>query len=193
MVKFINESLKGFDIKLKTKPGVFSKDGIDSGTKLLVENIEINDGEVIADLGCGSGIIGFVAAKLNPNGHVHLLDVNLRFTELAKVNAELNNLKNTEVFISDLFSAVGDRTYHHILSNPPQHLGNEFLDESVKECLKHLKENGEVIWVVQKHLKPVIERLFNKYFQNCEIIAQNKEHVVLAAVKMISRLRSRQV
>ena len=121
------ENLRGFEIKLKTKTGVFSKSGVDLGSKLLIDNMEISDGTLIADLGCGTGVVGFVAAKLNPSGHVHLLDDHLRSVELAKENTQLNNLKNVEIFLSDLFSAVETRTYHLILSNPPQHLGNEFL------------------------------------------------------------------
>ena len=183
MDSLIKLKIKSFEFRLKNKPGVFSKEGIDSGTKLLLNNILIKDGSIIADLGCGAGIIGYVVAKLNPHGHVHLLDDHLRSVILAKENAELNNLKNIEIFFSDLFSAVEDRTYHQILSNPPQQLGNDFLDETANECYNHLKENGELIWVVKKNLKSVIERLFNNYFKNCKIIAQTRMHVVLKATK----------
>lgn len=175
--------MANFEIKFQTKPGVFSKAGIDSGTRLLIENMVIEDQTLIADLGCGSGVIGFVASKLNPKGHIHLLDVNLRFVELAKENVQLNGLRNVEVYLSDLFSAVPDRTYHQIFSNPPQHLGNDFLDEGASECFKHLKPNGQVVWVVQQRLQPVIERLFQKYFKNCKIVAHGKEHVVIKAQK----------
>lgn len=177
-------NLRGFDLKFKTKPGVFSKQGIDAGTMLLLDNIEVEDGTVVADLGCGTGVIGIVAAKLNKRGHVHLLDDHLRVTELAKENVELNNLKNAEVHLSDLFSAVGDRTYHQIFSNPPQHLGNEFLDELVRECYKHLKSKGKVYWVIQKHLKPFVLKLLEKHFKNAEVIAKGREHMVIMAEKL---------
>lgn len=183
MDNVITENIRGFEIKFKTKPGVFSRKGLDQGTKLLAENLEVKDETVIADLGCGTGIMGFVAAKLNPRGHVHLLDVNLRTVELAQENADLNKLENVEVFLSDLFKTVKDRSYHLIVSNPAQHSGNEFLEESAKECFKHLKADGQVYWVVQIHVKPVIERLFNKVFKNCTIVAKGKGHVVLKAQK----------
>lgn len=175
--------LRGFEFEFKTKPGVFSRGGLDWGSQLLIEKMEVEDGTMMADLGCGSGVIGFAAAKLNPKGHVHLLDVNLRVVELAKENTSLNDFKNVEVFLSDLFSSVSDRTYHTILSNPSQHLGNEFLEEAAKECFKHLKEGGKVYWVVQKHVRPPVERLFKKCFRNCTIVAHGKEHVVLKGVK----------
>lgn len=179
----ITENLRGFKIQFETRAGVFSKVGLDGGTRLLVENMEVGDGQLVADLGCGTGVIGFVAAKLNPTGHVHLLDDHLRAIELARQNAVLNHLNNIEVFASDLFSAIGPRTYHLILSNIPQHLGNQFLDEAASECFNHLKPRGKVYWVVQSHLKPVIQRLFEKYFGNCEVIARGKDHIVFKAVK----------
>lgn len=177
------EKIKDFEIRFHTKPGVFSRRGLDAGTRLLLDNISVSDGAMIADLGCGSGVLGFTVAKLTPKGHVHLLDSNLRTVELAKVNADLNRLKNVEVYLSDLFSAVSDRCYHLILSNPPQHLGNEFLDETAGECLKHLKKGGEVFWVMQSHLKPVAKRLFEKHFGNCTIVAHTKGYVVIKAIR----------
>jgi len=146
--------------------------------------MEIADGCLVADLGCGTGVIGFVAAKLNPSGHVHLLDDNLRAVELAKENVLLNDLENSEVYLSDLFSAVGERTYHLILSNPSQQLGNEFLREMALKCFKHLKPEAQVYWVVQNHLKPYIKRLFEQVFGNCEVVAQGKEHIVFKANKL---------
>lgn len=175
------ENLKGFEIKFHTKPGVFSKQGLDSGTKLLIDNLEVRDGMVVADLGAGAGILGIVLAKLNYNGHVHLLEDHLRAFKLAQENVELNKLRNAEVYLSDLFSAVGDRTYHQIYSNPPQHLGNDFLELTAIECRKHLKPEGEVWWVVQKHVKPLAERLFEKVFSNSKMVAHGREHVILKA------------
>ncbi len=183
MNDFNIEKIRGFEIKLKNKPGIFSEHGLDLGTKLLIDNLEVRNETQVCDLGCGSGVIGFVVAKLNPYGHIHLLDDSLRATTLAQENVDGNNLKNVEVYLSDLFSAVGDRTYHQIFSNPAQDKGNEFLEEMAAECFKHLKVGGEVTWVVQKHIKPVIERLFEKYFGNYEIVTHGKIHVVIKARK----------
>ncbi|MDO8498717.1 MAG: methyltransferase [bacterium] len=183
MDSLITEKLRGLEVKFYTRAGVFSKSGLDDGTRLLIDNLNIKDGTVVADLGSGAGILGIVLGKLNFHGHVHLFDDHLRSVELAKENVELNRLKNVDVYLSDLFSAVGDRTYHQIFSNPPQHLGNEFLDLVAFECLKHLKPGGETWWVMQKHLKPFTERLFQKHFGNCKIVAHGKEHAILKAEK----------
>lgn len=179
----VTEELRGFKIQFETKPGIFSEAGIDVGTRLLAEKMEIKEGSLVADLGCGTGVIGFVAARLNRTGHIHLLDSNIRATLLAEQNVILNDFRNVEVFLSDLFSAVGPRTYHYIFSNPPAHLGNKFLEEAASECFKHLKPKGEVLWVVPYHLKPVIQRLFEKYFGNATIVSTGKQHVVIKGVR----------
>lgn len=179
----IEENIKGVRIKFKTRPGIFSKNRFDLGSKLLFESIDLPEGGLIADLGCGSGVIGFAAAKLSPKAHVHLLDVNLRTIELAKDNAKLNRLKNVEIYLSDQFSAVADRTYNLILSNPAQHLGNKFLEESAQECFDHLKKGGQVYWVVQKHLKPYVQRLFENIFGEGTILSTGKDHIIIKGVK----------
>lgn len=178
------ENIKGKEIKFYTQPGVFSRHGLDSGTKLLMENLTVKDYTVIADLGAGSGALGIFLAKLNPSGHVHLLDDHLRSFQLAQENIELNRFKNGECFLSDLFSAVGERTYHQIFSNPPAQLGNEFLEEIVLESFKHLKPQGELWVVVPKNLKPLIVRLFEKIFSNSKMVAQGREHVVIKGQKL---------
>lgn len=183
MDNVITENLKGFELKFKLKPGVFSAHGVDEGSRLLIDSMQVADGTVIADLGCGSGVIGFTAAKLAPYAHIHLLDSSVRAVDLANENADLNKLKNVEVYLSDLFSAVGDRTYHQIFVNPPQDLGNDFFEELVKECNKHLKPQGETVWVVQNHFAPYIERLFKSTFKNYKVIKRGKIHVVIKSQK----------
>lgn len=179
----LTENLRGYGFKFKTKPGVFSPKGLDGGTRLLIDSLEVKDETLIADLGSGNGILGFVLARLNHHGRIHLLDDHLRAVELAKKNAQLNKLNNIEVFLSDLFSAVEGRSYHQIFSNPPQQLGNDFLGELVKDCYKHLKPEGELWLVVKDNLKSVMERFLKTIFKNCTIEAQNRSYLVIKAIK----------
>ncbi len=54
----LNVTLRGHDLKLFSRPGVFSWDHLDEATEVLVDQIEIRSGESILDLGCGSGPLG---------------------------------------------------------------------------------------------------------------------------------------
>lgn len=184
MDKPIEINIKGVKVIYLTKPGVFAKHGLDDGTKLLLEAVEIKEGTLTADLGGGAGIISLVIAKLLRKGHVHLLDDHLRSVELAKKNVEINDLTNIEVYLSDLFSAVEGRTYHQVLSNPPQQLGNEFLLEIVEESKKHLKPQGQFLVVVKNNIKPVMERFMKQVFGQVVTVTTSKEHVVLKTTKV---------
>lgn len=171
------------DIKLKTIPGVFSPSGVDGGTALLLNKIEVLDKTVVADLGCGSGVIGITLAKKYPRSHIHLLDDHIRAVNLALENVELNQTKNAEVYLSDLFSAVSDRSYHQIVANPPAQLGNAFLQELIDESFFHLKPGGILWLVVKKNLKSVIDRMLQKKFSHYIIVASGREHVVFKSQK----------
>lgn len=176
--------IRGYKFWMHTRPGVFSAKGLDEGTKLLLEKLEVKPKTVIADLGAGSGVVGFVAAKLNSDGHVHLLEDHLRSFELLKENVVENRLeKKVEVYLSDLFSAVGDRTYHQIISNPPQQLGNEFLIELVEQSFQHLKGEGELWLVVKNNVKPFMKRILEERFGNVKIVDQSREYTIMKATK----------
>ena len=63
----------------------FSKDGIDFGSKLLLESINFsNQDQSIIDMGCGYGPMGIFAAKMNPQAIIHMVDINERAIELAR-------------------------------------------------------------------------------------------------------------
>ena len=54
--------------------GVFSKEKLDYGTRLLLENIDINNicGKVL-DLGCGIGVVGIILGVINKNVSINLI------------------------------------------------------------------------------------------------------------------------
>jgi SAM-dependent methyltransferase len=57
----------------------------------VAEGIRVNPGEVVIDVGSGSGVLSFVAARLGA-GRVYGSEVNPAAVELSRVNAELLGL-----------------------------------------------------------------------------------------------------
>ena len=175
------ERVRGIDLSFRTRPGVFSARGLDDGTRLLIERVDLTGATLVADLGCGAGPLGIAAAKLAPNAHVHLLDEHLRAVDVARDNLRLNGVRNAEVFLSDLFSAVGGARYSHILSNAPARLGNDFLEELVHASLAHLASGGALWLVVVANVRPVFERLLARAGAPAEVVARGRQHAVLRA------------
>jgi 16S rRNA (guanine1207-N2)-methyltransferase len=177
----ITAPVRGIDLRFRTRPGVFSAKGLDEGARLLIDHLDLSDARLVADLGCGAGPIGIAAAMLAPKAHVHLLDEHLRAVDAARDNVRLNRVPNAEVFLSDLFSAVGGTRYSHVLSNAPARLGNEFLEEMVHAGLAHLAPGGALWLVVVSNVRPVFDRLLARAGAPGEVVARGRQHVVLVA------------
>ena len=129
-----------------TDNGVFSKKGLDFGTRTLLESLESISGDVL-DLGCGYGPIGiYLANKYNviPD----MVDVNRRSIDLCVKNAKLNDV-NINVFESDGYSKI-NKLYDYIITNPPIRVGKEKLYSLLFDSINHLKENGELWLVIHK-------------------------------------------
>src|SRR5574344_538412 len=92
-----------------TDNGVFSKDGIDFGSRLLLESIPLEEvGAKVLDMGCGYGVLGIVLSKLT-NSHIDMVDVNLRAMHLAKRNIDENKINNCNVFESSCYTNVDSK------------------------------------------------------------------------------------
>ena len=95
----------GVTMDFITDAGVFSRDGLDAGTRVLLEALPPLSGRVL-DLGCGWGALGGVLAKKWADVRFVLTDVNERAAALAERNLKLNGLDNFEVVCGDGFAAV---------------------------------------------------------------------------------------
>lgn len=178
------ETLLGQKFLFSTKPGLFSKDRVDSGTKLLIENMVIRNTDTVLDLGCGYGVLGLTAAKIASLGKVYLVDNDQRAINFAKINSLLNKIENTEIIISDGFQNVPSVLFDVILSNPPSHISNLLLNEFIQGSFEYLKpDGGKLFLVVEKRITNLIKRLLNKYFNRSLILTTSQNYTVFLSIK----------
>ena len=153
--------------------GVFSKDKFDYGTRVLLENINIDKlyGKVL-DLGCGTGVVGIILGTINKDISIDMVDVNERAINLAKENIILNKLNNN-IFISDVFSNVNDK-YDFIITNPPIRAGKEVVRKFLLGSKDYLNNNGTLYFVMRKDhgVKSMIKELEEVY--NVEVVCKDK-------------------
>ena len=171
--------ISGKSYTFKTDNNVFSKKGLDFGTRTLLESLDIDDisGDVL-DFGCGYGPIG-IYIKSNTSANVDMLDINERALKLARENAGLNKVE-VNVFESDLYSNVSKR-YDYIVSNPPIRVGKEILYKILFSAKEYLKENGQLWIVVNKNqgAKTLAKELEKQY--KVKIVCKNKGFFIICA------------
>ncbi len=145
----IRARLRGREWTFVTDRGVFGRDAIDGGSRLLIETMRIVPTDHVLDVGCGYGPVGLVAAVLAPAGRAVLVDVNARAVLLATQNAELNHVSNVEILLGDGSAPVAGRTFDVALMNPPIRAGRPTLLRLVREVWDILRPGGRLVFVVR--------------------------------------------
>ena len=149
--KSISVTLAGREVSVLTAGSMFSPDHVDTGTKVLLENLELapDDGNIL-DIGCGWGPIALALAIARPEATVWAIDVNERALELTRQNAERLGLTNVKTALPDAVPA--DISFNGIWSNPPIRVGKEVLHEIMQTWLPRMVIGGDAYLVVQKNL-----------------------------------------
>ncbi|MEG0025883.1 MAG: methyltransferase [Bacilli bacterium] len=176
-IKKINIKIKNREYQFLTDNGVFSKKGLDFGTRTLLLNLPPLTGKVL-DFGCGYGPIGIFIAK-NNQVEMSMLDINKRSIELTKKNCELNQVKAL-VFLSNMYDDVLD-TYDYIITNPPIRIGKKSLYRILFDAKKYLNKNGQLWLVINKNqgAKSLINDLKTDYL--VDVINKNKGFYIIRA------------
>ncbi len=178
-IRYINYNIENVSLTFASDNGVFSKNEIDYGSDFLVKtflkNSHIKKGNFL-DLGCGYGFIGLTLKKLL-NINITLSDVNKRAVHLAKMNSKSNNLESN-IYLSDGFANIND-TFDVIITNPPIRVGKEILLKLLNESLTHLKDNGELWFVMRKDqgVKSIMNILEEKH--KCDIVDKSKGFYII--------------
>lgn len=144
-------ALPDVTLDLVTDRGVFAKDDVDPGSKLLLLEAPppASAGDVL-DLGCGYGPIALTMATRAPDATVWAVDVNTRAVDLTAENARTLGLANVHaVTPGDVPPEIRFAT---IWSNPPIRIGKPALHDLLRTWLPRLDAGGEAVLVVHKHL-----------------------------------------
>ncbi|KAF6566996.1 class I SAM-dependent methyltransferase [Paenibacillus polymyxa] len=176
--------LRGRSYRFVSDSGVFSKQGIDYGSRVLIEAMQLPAQASVLDVGCGYGPIGLAAAALVSEGHVTMVDINERAVQLAIENAERNGVKNVTVKQSDLFAEVKNERFDVILTNPPIRAGKETVHTIFELAYEHLNEGG-TLWVViqKKQGAPSASAKIESLFGHVEEVTKDKGYRILKAKK----------
>ncbi len=143
---------------------------------LLAENLEIEYGKSVLEIGTGSGIVAMYASKLTDK--VTATDINFDAIMLAESNFKANNIDNIELIFGNLFEPIKERKFDVILFNTPylpteegevldDNLnyafdgglnGRKVIDLFLNEVKNHLNDGG-IVQLIQSSLSDNDETL----------------------------------
>ena len=175
--------LLGQNVTFLTDAGVFSKKMIDYGSQALLKCLDFHKQESVLDVGCGYGTLGLTLVKAK-EVEATLVDINQRALDLARQNAERNQVLAT-IFQSNIYQNVEGR-FHHIISNPPIRAGKQVVHEVITGSYTHLLDGGDLTIVIQKKQgAPSAKAKMEEVFGNCEILKKDKGYYILRSRKEI--------
>lgn len=187
-MKALDVQILGTSFRFYTNAGVFSKNALDFGSRVLIENIVMDkQTKTLIDMGCGYGPIGIVLSKLY-DVNVLMVDVNERALEMANKNILLNQANKCTTRHSDLFDQVNEKV-DCIVTNPPIRTGKQNIFLLYKNAHDHLRDDGILYVVIQKKQgAPSTIKYLELIYKQVSVIAKEKGYWVLLAKKWKSRL-----
>jgi 16S RNA G1207 methylase RsmC len=179
----LTAELRGRTFLFTTDAGVFSKSGIDFGSRLLIETFvePVKPGSLL-DIGCGYGPIGISLSASFPSRKMVMTDINERAVSLARENAVRNNL-SAEVLQGDLYERIHGK-FAAIVTNPPIRAGKQIVSRILTESVNYLEDGGELWAVIQKKQgAPSAFKLLQKVFGQVDVAARKKGYYVFHTKK----------
>mgnify|MGYP001604325689 FL=1 len=166
-------------------PNVFSRDQLDIGSRLLLDNLaRVQPANQVADLACGNGVLGIAALQQKLATEVTFIDESAM--AVASTRANCTRVLETEGSATfhhgDGLIAIGKR-FDLILCNPPFHLSHAVDDFAgrrlLRQCAQSLQPGGELLLVANRHLG--YRETLQRSFADVEQLARSNKFIVWRA------------
>ena len=164
-IKSLKYSYKNYEFNFLSDNGVFSKNHLDYGSRLLLETFLscTFESKSVLDLGCGYGLIGIVIAKVLST-NVTLADVNKRALHLAKRNSDENKV-SCNIIESNIYENIKEK-YDVIITNPPIKAGKKVVLDFLINAKEHLNTGGLLWYVMRKDQgAKSIAKILEEYYE----------------------------
>jgi 16S rRNA (guanine1207-N2)-methyltransferase len=171
-----------------TKPGLFSWQRLDDGTRLLIETLyahPLEPSDRVLDLGSGSGVLALVAARQAAHGNVVAVDADCRAVEATRRTLGYNHIMHAQALASDCAWAVRDQAFTAVVTNPPFHRQRDttyaVVEQMIRDAAGLLLPGGRFYLVANRFLR--YEPLIEEAFGNASPLSQTNRYTVWYATK----------
>lgn len=165
----------------RTAPGVFSADGVDPASALLLEVLPKKPGKVLADLGAGWGYLS--AGILSREGvrALHLVEADHAALTCARTNIDD---PRASFHWADVLSWQAPERLDCVVMNPPFHTGRaaepSLGQGFIAAAARNLTGSGQLWMVANRHL-PYEAALNERFQQVAEVAGDNRFKVFHAS------------
>jgi len=174
-------------ITLSSEANVFGRDKLDPGAQFFLQNIkQLPKAEYVADLCCGSGILGLKYTEIFKPSSMHFYDESQMAVHSCENSWKLNQEDEStqgQFFWNDGIPDNNSTRYDLILCNPPFHEQHTVGDHIAKRLFKDAKNNlgkgGQLIVVGNRHLG--YHQTLKAYFKHVKLMANNQKFVIISA------------
>ena len=181
----VSVAVPGEEFALWLEPGVFAKQGIDQGSALLLNWIprlaDDGRGQLIADAGCGSGLLAAAAAARNPKAEV--IGTDESYLAITSARRTLAPFDRARAEVANVLSTIKDGSVDLVVSNPPQHqaaaLSQTLLAEFIEDARRVLRPTGRVRMVANRHVN--LNVALGGAFDRVRILDQDRRFMVCEA------------
>lgn len=182
----LHVAIPGFEHPFVHHSNLFSREKLDIGSRFFLEHLPSGAFRNLVDLGCGNGIVGIQAKRMNPGAKVFFTDESRMAIESAEMNFR-NFFPTGEAEYHWTHGCLGipDATADLVLCNPPFHQGNTVGDFIAREMFRdsaRVLAPGGVLRVIGNshlHYPDILERQFG----NAKIIAKNPKFTIVEACR----------
>ena len=180
----VKAEIFGLEFTFTTDSGVFSRDGVDPGTRTLIEALPELEGRAL-DLGCGWGAAGLPVAKKNPGCTVVMTDINERAADLSRRNAKRNGVTNVEIVTGDGLESVSG-PFNAVFTNPPIRAGKQKIYSMFAECKDLLISGGCLYIVIRKQQgAPSALKYLTELYGEAVVIDRSAGYWIIRAHKQV--------
>ena len=178
--RVFTDTVLGHTLTFHTDAGVFSRDGVDTGSRILMEAAGPLSGKVL-DMGAGWGAVGITIAKAYPDTFVTMAEINSRAIELIHKNMAANGVSNCETVATDGYSNVTG-VYDAILTNPPIRAGKAVIYQMFADAREHLAPDGAMFIVIRKQQgAPSALKYLGETYSSAEVVDRSGGYWVIRA------------